>query len=257
MNKDGHSSTDTVLYGPVSSRRYGVTLGVNPMPRTKKLCNYNCVYCQLGWTPAQQTGWTSDLDLFVQEEELNEAFAKAPPSSLTDVDALMICGNGEPTLHPRFEEFVDALMAERDARMPGCPVICLTNGTRLSKEEVRRALSRLDSVAVKLDAGAYEGLRRVNMPRGPVDLLALGRAVKTLPHPVIQACFVDGAVSNHGEAALAAWLEALKFIRPRKVEIYSVSRPPPSRKIRAVPLRRLEEIARRVREELSLAAEAY
>ncbi len=257
MSKDGHSSTDTVLYGPVSSRRYGVTLGVNPMPRTEKLCNYNCVYCQLGWTPAQQTGWTGDLDLFVQEDELREAFAETEPSHLKGVDALMICGNGEPTLHPRFEEFVDALLQERDARMPGCPVICLTNGTRLTKPEVRRGLGRLDSVAVKLDAGAYEDLRRVNMPRSPVDLLALGRAVKTLPHPVIQACFVEGAVSNHGEAALSAWFQALKFVQPEKVEIYSVSRPPPSQKIRAVPRDRLEEIARRVREELSLAAEAY
>ncbi|HGY89972.1 MAG TPA: radical SAM protein [Planctomycetes bacterium] len=257
MSKDGHSSTDTVLYGPVSSRRYGVTLGVNPMPRTEKLCNYNCVYCQLGWTPTQQTGWTSDQDLFVQEGELREAFAAADPSSLRGVDALMICGNGEPTLHPRFEAFVDALIAERDARMPGCPVICLTNGTRLTKEEVRRGLSRLDSVAVKLDAGAYEDLRRVNMPRSRVDLLEMGRAVKSLPHPVVQTCFVDGAVSNHGERALSAWFEALKFIHPTKVEIYSVSRPPPSQKIRAVSRQRLEEIARRVREELSLAAEAY
>ncbi|MCA9319172.1 MAG: radical SAM protein [Planctomycetes bacterium] len=247
LQASGHESTQSIIYGPVVSRRYGRSLGINPMPRTDKLCNFNCVYCQLGWTAPQQTGYAPDKSVFASPEEIASALRAVSRATLAEVDAIMICGNGEPTLHPRFSAMVDQLVAVRDTVAPRLPITLLTNGTRLSNPEIHAALSRLDQVAVKLDAGSLRKLKQIDMPREPVDLRVIAEATALLPRAVIQSCFVEGSVANTDEASIKDWLAALRFIRPERVDIYTISRTPPTDRVHGVSLATLEKIADRAR----------
>ena len=249
----GHETTEALIYGPVQSRRYGRTLGVNPMPRAAKICNFDCVYCQLGWTPAGQHEATpSNAEAWADLEELERAFAAIPEGLAERIDVIMLCGNGEPTLHPRFAEFAGCLRALRDQHLPGLPIAMLTNGTRLHEEEVHVAASALDEVSVKLDAGSIHSLKKVNLPHGPVDMVKLARAVSTLPRPMIQSCFFDGTPNNLGDADIADWIYALRQMSPHRVDIYTLSRATPTTKIRPATGERLERIASRLESALEV-----
>ena len=257
MSQFGHDSQDTIIYGPVLSRRYGRTLGLNLFPRIAKLCNWNCVYCQLDWTPPSMTGYADDPALIASPEELRTALLEVDEETLKSVGTLMVCGNGEPTLHPSFEACVDEILEFRSTRAPSLRVSVLTNGSRLSRPKVFAALARVDQVAVKLDAADDLTLKRVNGPREKTDLLEIGGLVRQLPNSIIQSCFIEGAVSNVKTECVDVWIEALRFIQPRRVEIYTVSRPTPTQKIHAVAQPTLEAICERARREANLEVEVF
>ncbi len=229
-----HGIADGVVYGPQRSRRYGRTIGINLLPAGDKRCDWNCVYCQLGYTDYHRRP-----DGFPAVADVVAALDQAPRRK---VDALVICGNGEPTLHPDFGAVIAALRGARDRRFPGVPLVCLTNGGELWSQDVVRALKTLDEVAVKLDAGDCDTLARVNMPQRPACVVHQVRGIKRLHGCVVQACFVTGAVDNTGSTALTPWLSAVERAMPCRVDIYTVARPTPSGKVRPVLEGRLREI---------------
>jgi wyosine [tRNA(Phe)-imidazoG37] synthetase (radical SAM superfamily) len=239
-----------LLYGPVLSRRYGLVYGVNLLSSLRKNCSWNCIYCQLGTT-----------DRRVEQDDLvDPAQMRARLSTLVldcSPSAFVVCGNGEPTRHPRLEDALSALGEYRDDAAPGVPVVLLTNGSELHRPEVRRALRKVDEVSVKLDAGRCETFHRINLPIGPACVHYQARMIRKLHGAVVQSCFLAGSVTNTCEPEIDAWLKALEFAMPARVDCYTLARPTACRKVDGVPPAWLAHLAARVHDELGIPARAF
>ena len=250
-----------ILYGPVRSRRLGLSLGVNLLPDEIKVCSLNCRYCQYSWTgihatePSLYAAYLPARDQVraALGEKLEEmARAGMPPDTLT------FSGNGEATLHPEFPGIAADAAALRDEIAPRCRTAILSNGTTAHRPEIRDALTALDDPIMKLDAGREETFLKLN---GPVrglsyerllgGLRALGRRI------VLQALFVTGAADNSTDEEVAAWIEAAASIGPRGAQLYTLDRGPADRGLLPVPERRLTEIAERLRLATGVEAEVF
>lgn len=250
-----------IFYGPFATRRKGMSLGINLLPSDDKVCSFNCVYCQCGWTPGpppdreRLRAACPDLDTVCRA--FDEHFARLAAEGPRP-DSIVFSGNGEPTLYPDFPAAMDALLAARDRHLPGVPVTLLTAGTELGDPAIRAAAARCENPTVKLDAGDARTARAIDIPM--VKHYSVERLIGWLARMrpvVIQACYVRGVVDNTGDAAVAAWLAALARVRPRHVEVYSLDRVPPAKGLQQVPLPWLQALAARVRAAIGCSAEAY
>jgi wyosine [tRNA(Phe)-imidazoG37] synthetase (radical SAM superfamily) len=218
---------DTIVYGPVRSRRLGRSLGINLLPAGRKLCSFDCQYCQYGFA-ARVARIPSAPGSFPTPGRVVEAVAAAlgelaePPAWLT------FSGNGEPTLHPRFTEVVDDIIALRDRMAPQARTAILSNSTRLADEGMRHALSRLDARIMKLDVGTEAGLRRFSQAAVSLSLESIVDGLARLADVTLQALFAGGPSGNLDAAEVAAWLEAVARIRPRAVQLYTLDREAPN-----------------------------
>ncbi|HVP37781.1 MAG TPA: radical SAM protein [Candidatus Saccharimonadales bacterium] len=217
-----------ITYGPVRSRRLGRSLGINVLPPGRKVCNFNCRYCQYGWTDPAAAASPADfppvpavLDAVGRAlEELPE-----PPAYLT------FSGNGEPTLHPGFPELVDGVRELRDRLAPDARTAILSNSSRAGDPRVRAALARLDVRIMKLDAGTPACFHRYNGPAAGLALDALVQGLRELPDVTLQSLFTAGPAGNLEPRETAAWLAAVAAIRPREVQIYTLDRGAPCDRI--------------------------
>jgi wyosine [tRNA(Phe)-imidazoG37] synthetase (radical SAM superfamily) len=232
-----------VTYGPLVSRRLGNSLGVNLLPPHRKICSFNCLYCQYGWTDprpdATGDAWPEAGHVARRVAEALQAAA----ASATRIDRITLAGHGEPTLHPAFEAIVERLRAVRDQLAPGARLAVLSNSATLERPHVVRALARLDERYMKLDAGDRETLRRVNAASVDVELLLARLAA--LPDITVQTMLVtdaDGFVDNTTPGAVQAWLEALGRVRPAGVHVYTLARAPALGRLRPAPRSRMHEI---------------
>ena len=237
------------IFGPVTSRRLGKSLGVNLLPVDCKVCNYNCVYCECGWT--DYSGKVS-LELPDREDiyrELEERLAEL--NSRGDApDVITFAGNGEPTLNPHFPGIIDDTLLLRDKYFPDAGVAVLSNATTCGDPEIREALLKVDFNILKLDSALEATIKLHNRPLKNVkpkrlieDLAAYNGKV------IVQTLFVRGIVDgeeidNTTPKELIAWLEALEKIRPSEVMIYTILRDtPPGGNLVKVPVEELEAIA--------------
>jgi wyosine [tRNA(Phe)-imidazoG37] synthetase (radical SAM superfamily) len=229
-----------IVYGPVQSRRLGRSLGVNLAPPGRKTCNYNCAYCQYGWTRfSSSAAFPRPAEVI---DAVDQALAQAP-----DVDAITVAGNGEPTLHPGFAPIVEGLFHVRARRAPRAKLVLLSNASTLGRLDVVYSLSRFDERCMKLDAGDATTFRLMNaasIPLGRViaDLRAVGRLT-------LQSMFVRDAeqtIDNTTPRAVDAWLRAIDRIRPERVDVYTIARTPARPSLLAAPREVLESIAARV-----------
>jgi len=248
-----------IVYGPIPSRRLGLSLGVNILPLGSKLCSFNCRYCQLGWTPPPtfDPGRREDLPspaivVKALEEVLARLAAEGAP-----LDTITFSGNGEPTLHPSLEEIAQTSRTLRDRYVPRAKLAILSNSSTVGKEEVRRALQRFDLKIMKLDAGDEGMIRRLNRPFSPFSLEEVVEGLKALGEVILQSLFVKGRVSNLHPEVLAPWLERIGEIRPLLVQVYSLDRVPADPGLEKVERERLEAIARLVVERTGVKAEVY
>lgn len=229
-----------IVYGPVRSRRLGRSLGINLAPVGRKTCNYNCAYCQYGWTDFPTKGtFPRPCDVI---DEVDRALA-----ANADVDSITVAGNGEPTLHPGFAPIVEGLFHVRNRRAPNAKLTLLSNGSTLNRLDVVYSLPRFDNRCMKLDAGDATTFRLMNAAS-----ISLGRLIadlRSIGQLTLQSMFVrdaDGMVDNTTPRAVNAWLEAVDKIRPDGVDLYSLARTPARRTLLPVPPSVLEEIAGRV-----------
>jgi len=241
-----------VVYGPVNSRRFGASLGVNLLPPDRKVCNFNCTYCQYGWSRLEASGrlpasaaWPKAAAVVggVERALAERARAGAALARLT------IAGHGEPTLHPDFPAIVRGVRAARDRYAPDLMVAILSNASTLDRAPVRKALAELDERHMKLDAGDEDLLQRINGSPVPLDRIVAG--LRKLADVHLQAMFISdrsGRLDNTGQAAVSSWLDVVKKIEPREVHVFTIDRQPAFPFLRAVTLDRLETIARRVRD---------
>jgi wyosine [tRNA(Phe)-imidazoG37] synthetase (radical SAM superfamily) len=234
-----------IIYGPVHSRRLGRSLGVNILPRNVKLCTFNCLYCQYGWTGVHGTGGAEDVALPSRAEILG-AVANAlqlidpPPAYIT------FSGNGEPTLHPEFPAIVEGLIELRDRYSFDAKTAILSNSTTVGDERVRRALAELDVRIMKLDCGTEEMMRRYNQQCEGVRFEEIVEGLAALGDVTIQALFSGGPMGNAGSEAIEAWVTCMRRISPVMIQIYTLDRDFPSRQISPLSKAQLLEIDARL-----------
>ncbi len=228
------------VYGPVSSRRLGPSLGINVLPSARKVCTFDCQYCQYGWTRrdclASADGFPT-VATVLGEVEAALRRLPAPPAFLT------FSGNGEPTLHPELPRLVDGVVALRDRVAPAARTAILSNSTRVGDPGVRAALRRLDARIMKLDAGSQAVLDAFNQPLEPLAIDELVEGLGDLGDVIIQALFAGGGAGNHSPEHVTAWLACIERIRPTAVQVYTLDRDVPSRHLAPVPRADLEAIA--------------
>ena len=251
---------DGVVYGPFRTRRQGNSLGINLLAPKRKHCTFNCVYCQCGWTREAVPVRSEDFADYPRPATVREQIERRFGELLVErniPDAIIVSGNGEPTLYPRFAEAVHIVLEMAERFFPGARTGILTAGTELGREEVRRAIDRLDERMVKLDAGSNELHKKVNLPFVDFDLDRLEGWLKLLRDCIVQSCFVRGRVDNTAAKDVDDWIARIARIRPKCVHVYSLDRTPPAPGLRKVDRRSLERIALRLRSETGIETEVY
>ena len=240
-----------IIYGPVRSRRLGLSLGVNLLPLTSKVCSFDCIYCECGWNDANRGSRR-----FNSREEVREALAETlermqGEGALPDV--ITFAGNGEPTMHPDFEGVIDDTLALRDRFAPQAKVSVLSNTTQLHREEVRRALLRVDNNILKLDSAFDATVRTMNKPCGEYSVASVVEQLKNFDSQfILQTMFLRGEYNgtpfdNTTSEEVEAWLRIVEQVAPRQVMIYSIARDTPCQTLVRVEREELERIAERVK----------
>jgi len=235
---DGGFLWETIVNGPVRSRRLGVSLGLNILPPQSKLCTFDCPYCECGCnTPkAPHARWPSP-------DEIGHRLRQALGRLSSVPDWITFAGNGEPTMHPRFATVVDRVLEARDACAPAARVGILTNGLAGRKPAVSAALARLDARMVKFDPGPVAAVNGVSYHRE--EIVA---ACRTLAPVIVQAMVARGPDwDGASEGAVAEWLPHLIEARPAGVHLYSLDRAPADPRVCKVPRERLDEMASAIR----------
>jgi wyosine [tRNA(Phe)-imidazoG37] synthetase (radical SAM superfamily) len=244
-----------VIYGPVNSRRLGRSLGINLLPAKRKICTFDCIYCQYGSTKAvatvpKSTGFPpADAVMDKVREAIKDL--PAPPDYLT------FSGNGEPTLHPEFPEIVAGVIRLRDKACPQARVAILSNSSRLHLPEIKKAIEQLDDPIMKLDAGDPITLGRINRPAPGVTFETIMDGLASLPRLIIQSMVICGQVQNLEGEPHEAWLAALARLSPAAVQIYTAERPAAESGVELVPGDALEAVARRASERTGVPVMAY
>lgn len=249
------------IFGPVRSRRFGNSLGINLLPNTYKVCSYDCIYCECGFTlvPPEKR---EDLPTREAVAEQLEKRLRLMQRQGQFPDNLTFAGNGEPTLHPAFASIMDDTVALRNKYFPGAKITVLSNGSRVHKEDIRQALLKADHNVLKLDAGIESTFRLINRP--PRNL-TLEQLVSNLlffkGNLIIQTMFVRGTVDgrtvdNTTPEETTALLAHLLKIHPRLVMIYSIARETPVEGLIQVSRAQLKKIADMV-SKAGLKAEVY
>ena len=239
----------STIYGPVRSRRLGLSLGINALPFGQKACPFDCLYCQYGWTENHLAVAGRIGPSFPVVDEIGDSLAQSLqhlsnsplwPSYLT------FSGNGEPTLHPHFDRLVDRVIALRNALIPEAKTAVLSNSALVTNDRVRDALLKLDLRIMKLDGGSPSVFRRFNRPCRGIHLNDITDGLTALARRApltIQALFCSGKGGNFNPRNIRDWLVRIKRIRPSFVQIYSLDRPVPAPGLLPVPrdiLRRIQ-----------------
>ena len=242
---------DSPIFGPIHSRRLGISLGINLLQKGGKFCSFDCIYCECGLNKERRTkNPLPSADEVV--DGLKEKLQALGQEGIVP-DVLTFAGNGEPTLHPHFPEIVDRVREVRDALCPSAKMSILSNATQIRRPEIREALLHFDNNILKLDTVSPIYIYNVDRPQGHYDVeeqiecLALFRG-----HCIIQTMLMRGeyeghSVDNTGEEYVAPYLEALARIKPKAVMLYTLDRETPvSGLLKAEPAA-MQAIAERIR----------
>ncbi len=251
---------EQIIFGPIRSRRLGISLGVNLLPTACKHCTFNCVYCECGWTKAHEVepGFPG---AGIIREALEEKLASMQKKN-TLLDSITFAGNGEPTIHPEFPRIVDDVVELRNNYFPDARVSVLTNASRAGDPQIAKALLKTDNPILKLDAGTQEMFEKLNNPRIPVSLDDVLKSLEVFRGKgVIQTLFVKGThkgevIDNTTEEEVSQWLKHIERLKPRLVMIYPIARSTPEENLEVVPFEVLNEIAWRV-EKLGIETEVF
>lgn len=228
-----------IIYGPVPSRRLGLSLGINVLPFGQKYCTFDCAYCQYGWTErAPRQG-----DDFPPATGVLAAVEKALQTPTISPAYLTFSGNGEPTTHPAFASIVEGVRALRDRLLPTAKLAVLSNSTCVTLPSVREALDRVDVRIMKLDAGTEAVFRSYSRPLTTCSLDELVAGLTHLRDVTVQTLFAGGPGGNADPAHVAAWIEKVVAIAPVAVQLHTLDRDWPSRELSPLSPAALHAIA--------------
>ena len=236
---------DSIVYGPIRSRRLGVSLGVNLMPTDAKLCSFDCVYCECGWNQP-----VSHPQLPTRQQVRDSLNTKLSTLN-TNLDVITFSGNGEPTMHPDFLGIIQDTCALRNQYCPAAKVSVLSNSTQLGRVEVVQALKLCDNRILKLDSAIDATMRLIDKPVNPH--LTVAQVMEWLQQFdgdfTLQTCFLQGdyhgqVIDNTTPEELAAWYQAVEILHPKQVMIYVIDRATPLQTLEKIPAEQMQAIAK-------------
>jgi len=234
------------IFGPVHSRRLGISLGINLLPADGKVCSFDCIYCECGFNEDHRPS----LPMPTREEVAQRLEEKLQQMACSGQlpDVLTFAGNGEPTCHPHFPEIIDDTIALRNRYCPNAKVSVLSNSTLIHNQRVHDALMRVDNNILKLDTVNLDYIKKVDHPAGNYDIARIVERMKAFRgHIIIQTIFFHGpGVSNLSEKYVGPWLEAVKEIAPSQVMIYTIDRETPTPTLTKATHEELDAIRDRV-----------
>lgn len=249
---------DSPIFGPIISRRMGTSLGVNLNPSGRKVCSFDCIYCECGFNVKAPLTSTPEHHIPTQSEVASalEATLQKMHAEGKKLDVITFAGNGEPTLHPDFQGVIDDTIRLRNEYFPQAKIAVLTNGTRVHIPTVFNALSKTDKPCVKIDSLDMDIVRKLDRP---VDAdYTVQRVVDTLSsntmnHLIVQSMFCQWMengewVNNFSSKNVDKWVDTIKKLRPTAVQVYTISRETPYQNMQKAPEAVLNGIADRVRD---------
>ncbi len=245
---------DEIVFGPVLSRRLGNSLGINLLPTSKKVCNFNCLYCECGLTDFVDPDKNASLPTPEQVRRNLEETLKRYSLHGKPIDTITFAGNGEPTLHSSFPQIIDETLYLRNKYFPTVKVAVLSNATLIGKKNIREALQKIDYNILKLDSANEETIRKINCPSGNFSLEQIIKQLHRFKNNLtIQTLFVKGSYNdylfdNSSEEELIAWLELIRELNPQLVMVYTIARDTPIRTIQKISVQKLNEIAAKVKD---------
>lgn len=206
------------LYGPVPSRRLGLSLGIDVLPR--KACSYDCIYCQLGRT----TNNTVKRDVYLPIEPILREIEAFLDSMKSPVDYVTFSGSGEPTLHSQIGSIIREIK-----KRTSTPVAVITNGSLLFRDDVQGDLGEADLVIPSLDAVSKTVYETINRPE---DSLEIGRVIEGIAEfreqfrgqVWIEILYCRGV--NDDLSEIARMREVIEEINPDRIQLNTVYRPP-------------------------------
>ncbi len=234
------------IFGPVHSRRLGVSLGINLLPADGKHCSFDCIYCECGFNADHRA--KQPLPTREEVKEALETRLKDMQQNGPKPDVLTFAGNGEPTAHPHFPEIIEDTLALRDTYFPDAKVSVLSNSTFIHRPAVFDALNKVDNNILKLDTVDTDYIRLVDRPTGHYDVRKIIGYLKAFEgNLIIQTMFMKGSykgldVDNTGDKYVLPWLEVVKEIAPRQVMIYTIDRETPDHDLKKATSEELDRI---------------
>lgn len=245
---------DKIVFGPIHSRRLGISLGMNLLSVDGKLCSFNCIYCECGLNENRKT----HTKLPTREEvklALQQKLQSMKDEGIAP-DVITFAGNGEPTLHPEFSGIIEDTIATRNYYFPHTKIAVLTNSTMIHKEDVFEALNKIEDNILKIDSVLDSRIKQLNNPNlssfNAKELIE--QLCRFKGNVIIQTMFLKGehegvSVNNMTEEEISGWIEALKLIKPKQVMIYTIDRETPVKELRKATHEELDTIAERARKE--------
>lgn len=239
-----------IIYGPVKSRRFGHSLGLNLLPSNSKICSFNCIYCECGWNPEHPK------DFFVNTKDFMEALdheLRSIKESNTPLDVLTYAGNGEPTLHPDFLEIVRETIRIKNNYFPNKKIVLLSNGSTLTNEKIQKAIDIIDMPVLKLDSAIESTMRAINLPSLNFSFNKFLHLLHQFKNRVyIQTMFLQGnyhgkSIDNTTEQEINALIEQYQIIQPKSVMLYSLDRIPPLSSLKKISTEKMTEIAEKIK----------
>lgn len=254
---------DNIIYGPIHSRRLGVSLGINLLPTQIKLCTFDCIYCECGFNqPVTHPVLPTREQV---REALEQTLLPYSPSSILNPsssillpppDVITFSGNGEPTLHPDFAGIIEDTCQLRDKYCPQAKVSVLSNATQLGRKDVVEALRRCDNRILKLDSGIDATMRLIDAPvNKQLKVEDIVQKLKVFDADfTLQTCFLRGQVNgqevdNTTPQEVEAWYKVVRELRPKQIMIYVIDRATPVKTLEKISRTQMEAIAQPLRKE--------
>lgn len=250
------------IFGPIHSRRLGVSLGINLLPADGKMCTFDCIYCECGYNKDHRP--TKKLPTRQEVREALEARLQDMQKNGPMPDVLTFAGNGEPTAHPDFPGIIDDTIALRNKYFPNAKVSVLSNSTFICKPAVFDALCKVDNNILKLDTIDPDYIHLTDRPTGHYDVNKIISGLKAFKGKVIiQTMFLKGTtdegvdVDNTSDRFVLPWIEVVKQIAPKQVMIYTIDRETPDQSLQKATHEELDRIVALLEKEGLKASASY
>jgi wyosine [tRNA(Phe)-imidazoG37] synthetase (radical SAM superfamily) len=247
----------STIFGPIHSRRLGVSLGVNLMPCDGKVCSFDCLYCEAGFN-AQGPGRAGLPPRHVVQQLLEQKLTQMRADG-AQLDVITFSGNGEPTLHPEFGDVVVDTIKLRNTFFPEAKVSVLTNSTQLHRPDVVDALKMVDNNILKLDSAVEATMRLIDRPKSPtftvasvIDQLKAFAGTGIIQTMILRGSWEGRHIDNSTPAEVDALIQAYRAIAPREVMLYSIDRKTPAQSLEKVDIAELHVIADKITAETSI-----
>ncbi len=218
---------EEVVFGPIHSRRFGSSLGINLLPEKGKICNFDCIYCECGWNKDGRDD--TQLPSAEKVRMALEAKLRQCKADNVSIDSITFSGDGEPTINPDFQKIIDDTIALRDRCYPNSKITVLSNATTAHVPGVFNALCKVDNPTMKIDAPTNELAERINHPAPGYDIRRVVEALKQFKGDfILQTMFLKSKdFDSSSPEVLNGWMDIVRTLKPRDIMVYTTDRPTP------------------------------